>query len=73
MDKTTTLSFQKLTYFQAYKVFTLYYPAKLKKYTAAAWGFFSTTKKGKYLQRERATVKNTSLNINTIVPTLSEH
>jgi hypothetical protein len=48
MDKTTTLSFQKLTYFQAYKVFTLYYPAKLTKYTVAAWWdiFFTTEKKG---------------------------
>lgn len=35
------LIFQKHTYFQAYKLFTLYYPAKLRKYTAAAcWGLF---------------------------------
>lgn len=69
------VGFFSIYFFKHTNNFALYYPAKLKKYTVAAWHFFSTTKKryGKYLQREQATVKNTSLNINTIVPTLSEH
>lgn len=43
--------FQKHTYFQAYKLFTLYYPAKLRKYTAAAcWDFFHYRKKKEYIE-----------------------
>lgn len=62
--------FQKHTYFQAYKLFTLYYPAKLRKYTVAAcWDFFfHYRKKGtlKPLKSTGKTVKNTGSNINTI-------
>lgn len=49
---------------------------QIKKIYRGSLGFFSTTKKEGMVntfQREQATVKNTSLNINTIVPTLSEH
>lgn len=49
---------------------------QIKKIYRGSLEFFSTTKKEGMVntfQREQATVKNTSLNINTIVPTLSEH
>lgn len=68
--------FQKHTYFQAYKVFTLYYPAKLRKYTVAAcWDFFFTTEKKIHwnLERVQANSKNTGFNINTISAYTSEH
>lgn len=46
-----------------------------KIYRGSLGFFFPLPKKGTVntFQREQATVKNTSLNINTIVPTLSEH
>lgn len=51
--------FQKHMYFQAYKVFTLYYPAKLRKYTVAAcWDFFHYRKRYiETLKEYRQTVK----------------
>lgn len=74
-DHTDRNAFKKeRTYVQAYKLFTLYYPAKLRKYTVAAgWGcccFFTTGKKGtlKNLERVQArkTAQNTGgFNINT--------
>lgn len=61
---------KKNTYFQAYKLFTIYYPAKLRKYTVAAcWDFFPLQKKKGYIEtfkEYRQTVKNTGSNINTI-------
>lgn len=72
---------EKRTHSQAYKLFTLYYPAKLRKYTVAAcWDFFFFSHYGKKnkqkqnknrvhrnLERVQAkTVKNTGSNINTI-------
>lgn len=39
---------KKRTHSQAYKLFTLYYPAKLRKYTVAAcWDFFFSLQKKK--------------------------
>lgn len=65
----TTFYFSKTYFFEAYKLFTLYYPAKLRKYTVAAcWDFFSLQKKG-YIETfkdNRQTDKNTGFNINTI-------
>lgn len=68
---------KKHTHSQAYKLFTLYYPAKLRKYTVAAcWDFFFLTTEKKQKQKNRVhrnlervqakTVKNTGSNINTI-------
>lgn len=62
-------------FFQRYKLFTLYYPAKLGKYTVAAcWGVL-TTEKGyiETFKENRQTDQNTGFNLNTIVPNLSEH
>lgn len=50
--------FQKHTYFQAYKLFTIYYPAKLRKYTVAAcWDFFPLQKKKSTLKPLKSTGK----------------
>lgn len=51
METPQHFSFQKHTHFQAYKLFTLYYPAKLRKYkVAACWDLFFHYRKKGYIE-----------------------